>query len=267
MVGTNRAALIVAIVALLVVAGVVVTVVVTSGQDDTGSPETAQPDQTTGGSADESSGGSADEGSGGGTSGPGSGDSASGPEEVVLRPFATGGGPAAGWSIEPSQSNVNVVDCSYPSPSPASKSPGIQSCSPAAAGADACFFARGSTSGLCLQDPFSTTLARVEATGSVSYDLAPPTKARPLGLLLDDGTACRLRNGGAWSGQVTNPAYVGYYSCHAPGSSDWIVVWGDPSDTDDGITRSAGSWTVQVGDSESPLTTRVVQKAYYVGTA
>lgn len=188
------------------------------------------------------------------------------PEEEILRPFATAGGAAAGWHVAPTAAGTNVVDCRYPSASPASKSPGIQFCAPSAADADACYFPRGSADGLCLQDPFTTTIFPVRASGPVTYNLPPPATPRPLGLLLDDGTRCRLRNGGSWSAQAQHPDYVGYYGCRKEGSDATLIVWAD-RDSDGGIDRSGTGWTVQVGDESGPLTTRYVRKVFYVGTA
>ena len=191
-----------------------------------------------------------------------------GPAQVILRPFSSTGSAAAGWSIAPDQGSVSEVDCSYPEPSPASKSPGIQSCSPSAASADSCYFAHGSTTGLCLQNPFGRSLAQVITSGSITYDIVPPATPTPLGIVLDDNTECRLRNGGAWSAQDQNPTYVGYYGCETtPGSDSSLAVWADPANSRDGITRSATGWSVQVGDAHSSLTTHTIKTAYFVGTA
>ena len=185
------------------------------------------------------------------------------PSEVVLRPFKTDGSPADGWSATGNLSNVGEVDCSYPERSPSSKSPGIQFCSPSAASADACYFAPNQTSGLCLQDPFSRNVARVTANGSITYGIAPPKEPTPIGIELDDGSKCRLRNGGSWSGQDQNPSYVGYFGCLG---SRTRIVWADPASKGDGINRSATGWTVTVGDEHSALETRRVTTAYFVGT-
>ncbi|MFT3663113.1 MAG: hypothetical protein QM809_17615 [Gordonia sp. (in: high G+C Gram-positive bacteria)] len=188
------------------------------------------------------------------------------PEEVILRPFATGGGPASGWTVDTSSSSI-PVDCSYPVPAPAGKSPGLQSCSPSAAGADACYFPSGSQSGLCLQKPFGKQVVRVQADGSVDYGLAPRDDPRPIGLLLADGTQCRARTGGSWPGQEQNPNYVGFYGCENPsGASGGYAVWADREATPGGIKKSGDTWTVEVGDSTGPLTTKVVTKVYFVGT-
>ena len=48
----------------------------------------------------------------------------------------------------------------------------------------------------------------------------PPATPMPFGLLLDDGTECRLRNGGAWGSR--DDGLAGAYGC--PGETAVVVA-------------------------------------------
>lgn len=174
---------------------------------------------------------------------------------VTVRPATAAGAPVAGWSM---RSEALTVDCGYPSP--ASVSDNVQYCIPTAASADVCWPRPGGASVLCLWDPWERTLHEYDATGVIPVRaVADP---EPVGLELDDGTRCRLRNGGSWSGRDDDPELVGFYSCSGDG---FIVIWG-PQDGS-AITRKAGTWSVRVGTPTGPLRKARIVTAYLVGTA
>lgn len=57
---------------------------------------------------------------------------------------------------------------------------------------------------LCLDDPWNKQLHRVALP-----HVQPPAITDPIAMVLDDGTRCRLRNGGAWAGR--DDGFVGVY--------------------------------------------------------
>ena len=133
------------------------------------------------------------------------------PATQVITAVAVGpnGEPFNGYREAPSQGSVTVTDCTTPSPSAVGDD--IYYCSPSAAGADTCW---PSTPGslLCLDDPWDKRLHRVTYGGQLPH-VQPGAITDPFALLLDDGTRCRLRNGGAWGGR--DDGYVGVYGCGA----------------------------------------------------
>ena len=87
----------------------------------------------------------------------------------------------------------------------------------------------------------------------------------PFALLLDDGTQCRLRNGGAWGGRDDN--YWGAYGC--PGENPAILV--PAQSAAPAVDRSHPLWTVKVGPLGStdehfpPPETHTVTTAWFAG--
>jgi len=75
---------------------------------------------------------------------------------------------------------------------------------------------------------------------------APPAAPEPFALLLDDGTQCRLRNGGAWGGRDDN--YWGAYGF--PGENPAVLV--PAQSAAPAVDRSHPLWTVKVGPLGSP---------------
>lgn len=156
-----------------------------------------------------------------------------------------------------------VSDCEG---SPAAVSGGVYECSPSAAAADVCWPSTGGTL-LCVDDPWSKELHRL-APGDPLPQVHPAATPEPFALLLEDGSRCRLRNGGAWGGRDDN--LTGYYSCYdgAP------VVLGpmDPKPGESAIDRSRPVWTVKVGQLGAgeahmpPPQTRAVVTAWFAST-
>jgi hypothetical protein len=173
----------------------------------------------------------------------------------------TDGRPAPGYHVAPGD-YPDALSCPA-LPSPASTSPGIYWCQPSAAYAIACWVDGTATADhtmLCLRDPLSRQLVRLRYGGNLAAVGAAVTPA-PMALVLADGTACQLRDGGAWAQPTGRPDLFGRYFCGAT-----VVVWG-PRDGD-GITHTATGWTVLTGDPAGTgvVRTQPVAKAIYVGS-
>ncbi|SPM36592.1 hypothetical protein MRAB57_4433, partial [Mycobacterium rhizamassiliense] len=71
----------------------------------------------------------------------------------------------------------------------------------------------------------------------------PTATPAPFALQLDDGTQCRLRNGGAWGGR--DDGLVGAYGCPFESPAVLVAVSANPGAP--AIDRSQALWTVKVG--------------------
>jgi hypothetical protein len=106
---------------------------------------------------------------------------------------------------------------------------------------------------------------RVSYTGQLPQVQPTPTPD-PFGLVLDDGTRCRLRNGGSWGGR--DDGYVGAYWC--PDTRPNLTILEPPGQGP--IDRSAPTWTVKVGELGAPDAhfpppqTRAVKTVWLAGT-
>ena len=116
-------------------------------------------------------------------------------------------------------------------PSPAAVGDNIYGCAPSAYAADVCWPA-ADLDLLCMNDPWAKGVHRIHVA-------AAPVAPQPVALLLDDGTHCRLRNGGSWGGR--DDGYVGAYRCDA----NQVVLARPDAEP---IDRSTPSWTVKLGD-------------------
>jgi hypothetical protein len=191
--------------------------------------------------------------------------SGSATRRVDLAPVDPHGNPAAGWTVGTTYEDASPIDCrpaGQPTPSPAAVSPGIYACWPSAATADTCWPAARPLRMLCLIDPFSRVVEMLSVSAAVG-PVARPSAPVPLGLVLENGARCRLRDGGAWAPPAAQPSYVGYYSCGQRGG----FVFAPRDSPTGGIDRSQPRWTVEVGDFTGPLTRIGVRTAYYVTTA
>jgi hypothetical protein len=170
-------------------------------------------------------------------------------KRVVLAPVTRHGTAAAGYRVV--AENI-ALDC----PPQKSAGSGVFGCTPNAAAADACWTAATAAHVLCLRDPWANVLTEM----SVGRTFPAPQTAdsRPLGLLLDDGDHCRLRNGGAWGQQQERPDLFALYVC-----TKHAAIWGATT----GIDKSSPTWTVRVGNINGRLLSRNVVKAYYVTAA
>ncbi|OBH87782.1 hypothetical protein [Mycobacterium scrofulaceum] len=155
-------------------------------------------------------------------------------------------------------------DCSTPSPSAVADN--VYSCSPSAVGAGTCW---PSTPGslLCVDDPWDRSMHRVTYDRPLPPVTAPATPD-PFALTLDDGTRCRLRNGGAWGWRADG--YEGAYWCGDP-HANLSVLWLPSQGAGSCIDRSGAAWTVkdgQLGAGEAslpPPQTRTVTEAWFAG--
>lgn len=132
------------------------------------------------------------------------------------------------------------ADCTEPSP--AAVSPNIYRCYPSAYGADVCWPASGLDL-LCMNDPWTTELHRIRASAPLP-PVSAPALPTPVALQLDDGTRCRLRNGGAWGHRYDD--LRAFYGCGDHPGIDVLA----PMDSDP-IDRSSPLWTVKVGSDEA----------------
>jgi hypothetical protein len=189
------------------------------------------------------------------------------PPTQVITAVAVGpnGQPINGYREAAGAGNVGAVnDCT--SPSPSAVAPNIYYCSPSAASAGTCWPSTP-RSLLCVNNPWDKQLYRVTYGGQLS-PVQPIATPDPFALVLDDGTRCLLRNGGAWSGRPDG--YVGGYGCGEGGGANPAVLCpenqGGPC-----IDRSAPVWTVKVGrlgGQTTPLPppqTHAVTSAWFAG--
>lgn len=170
-----------------------------------------------------------------------------------------GGQPINGYLEAPSPGNVTAVsECSTPSPSAVADN--IYYCSPSAADAGTCWV---STPGslLCVDNPWDKRVHRVTYSGQLP-PVQAPAAPDPFALVLDGGTRCLFRNGGAWGGR--DDGYVGVYDC-----GDLVVLWLPSQGAGTCIDRSTPVWTVKIGQLGTPTTsppqTRAVTTAWFAG--
>jgi len=159
-----------------------------------------------------------------------------------------------------------AIDCgaSRSYPSAAAVGDGIVSCSPVAAAADVCWAGPDRVTLLCGIDPREKVLYRYTAQAPVSPVVAEANPT-PWALDLDDGSRCRLRNGGSWSGRSDD--LVGAYYCD-PGTA---VVLVRQEGNVAAVDRSKPMWTVLVGELDDstaspPPVTKEVVRAYFAGS-
>lgn len=171
-------------------------------------------------------------------------------------------------SHDPSQDPGRVSDVFGCTASPAAVADDIYYCVPNAAGADVCWPGGPSTPGTlwCLTDPWDKGLRQVASADPLPHVLPPPTPA-PFALLLDDGTQCRLRNGGAWGAR--DDGLVAAYGC--PNETPAVLMPVRPDGGAAAIDRSQALWTVKVGSLGAgnphlpPPQTRTVVTAWFAG--
>ncbi|PRI13723.1 hypothetical protein B2J96_18875 [Mycobacterium shigaense] len=176
------------------------------------------------------------------------------------------GHPANGYRLAPAPRDpAGVSEVFGCDASRAAIADNIYSCAPSAAGADVCWPSERHSL-LCLDDPWAKTLHRVVQTSPLP-NVHPTATPAPFALLLDDGTQCRLRNGGASGGR--DDGLVGAYGC--PGETPAVLVAATPNPGTPAIDRSQTIWTVKVGSlgpSDAhfpPPQTRTVATAWFAG--
>jgi hypothetical protein len=111
----------------------------------------------------------------------------------------------------------------------------------------------------CLQNPFGKQLAQLPLTNT-SLPAAPGLAvASPIGLSLDDGAHCLIRDGGSWPSLPTHPDWIGTYSCNTP---DDRILWATDSD---GVNRANRTWTVTSTGKSNTLVLHAITVAYFAG--
>jgi hypothetical protein len=186
------------------------------------------------------------------------------PPTQVITAVAVGpnGQPINGYQETPAEGNVFAVnDCTTPSPSAVADN--VYFCSPSAAGADTCW---PSTPGslLCVDNPWSKSLHRVSYDGALP-PVQPTAIPEPFAMVLDDGTRCLLRNGGAWGGRADG--YVGTYGCGVDGGANPAVLWLPSRGPGTCIDRSSPVWRVQIGQLGTPDAALPPPQSHAVTTA
>lgn len=183
---------------------------------------------------------------------------------VTAVAVGTNGEPMDGYQEAPQGESAVVTDCTKPSPSAVADD--IYYCSPTAAAAGTCWPSTPESL-LCVDDPWTKQLHRVSYAGQLPQ-VQPTSTPDPFAVVLDDGTQCRLRNGGAWGGRADG--YVGVYGCGDPGSN-LAVLWLPSAGPGTCFDRSAPLWTVKLGqlgtptDQFPPPQTRGVATAWFAG--
>lgn len=185
-------------------------------------------------------------------------------EQISVMAVGPDGQPINGYRESSPEGNVVTVEACDPSPSATADN--VYSCSPSAAGAGTCW---PSTPGslLCVNNPWTKTMHRVKYNGSLP-PVQPTATPDPFALTLDDGTQCRLRNGGAGGGRADG--YVAAYYCGDPYANVNVLCL--PSQgAGSCIDRSSATWTVKVGPLGTPDAvypppqTRAVTSAWFAG--
>ena len=175
-----------------------------------------------------------------------------------MRPVHANGTPASSFRVV-RENDGQAVSCD--DRSPVAVSSNIRFCGDSALNTVACWKSATARYVLCLRDPLTPVLARVHLTG-VFRAVAAPARPVPQALVLDDGTKCLIRDGGAWSALPGHPDWYGDYACN--GNVDIYGPAGSGIDhSSPRATVHAVTWT---GDRAS-VRTRSVVAAYYVGTA
>lgn len=169
------------------------------------------------------------------------------PATQVITAVAVGanGEPMNGYQEAPAGDSTVVTDCTTPSPSAVADD--IYYCSPSAAAAGTCWPSTPESL-LCVDDPLTKQVHRVSYAGQLPQ-VAPTGTPDPFAVVLDDGTRCRLRNGGAWGGR--DDGYVGVYGCGDPGTNR-AVLWLPSAGPGTCLNRSTPLWTVKVGALGAP---------------
>ncbi|WP_232423275.1 hypothetical protein [Mycobacterium sp. 155] len=191
-----------------------------------------------------------------------------GPEVIVLRPVDAQGNVQTGWRLNVEDRGNDPIDCSLGLPSRYDVGGSVRSCGGTADSGDACWPAADNDHVLCVRDPFTNVVDLIPASGLSTARKPARHSYIPFALVLDDGTRCRARIGGAWGHFAQQPDWVAYYGC-GTNDADFTAVWGprDDGGDSDGISRDHRRWSVTVGTEDGPLTTHRVTQVYYVGLA
>jgi hypothetical protein len=184
--------------------------------------------------------------------------------KVIVSPVTASGHAADGFSVK-RQDPGYPVDCSFKDPSIGAVSPDIETCSPSAAYAPACWKAAAAGKVLCMRDASSHKLFLIARDGRfASTALARPRDRAPLGFVLTDGTKCQIRIGGAWGPVPHHPNLYGAYSCDRHDAA-WLYAKGSHRDAHNGVDESSAAWRIRTGYKH--IVWRNIASAYFVATA
>lgn len=165
-----------------------------------------------------------------------------GTDEVDVNPWFADGTLKPGYQVEDAGSDY-VIDCTYDTGSPVSRSAGTHSCGTTADYTYACWNDPASRRHmLCLSTPWDRTVQRVNVS-NLRQDQPPYDGPSPYGIELADGSQCRFRLGGAWG--ATPPGTLATYGC----DNGWILL--RPDSGAEFEKRDDGSWWV-LAYHESP---------------
>jgi hypothetical protein len=185
------------------------------------------------------------------------------PTKVVnINPLARSGAVKSGWRVEDTGKGLKCAPSGDVYPSPAAVSSGIYSCGYVSDGADVCWVTAGRTA-FCGGQPWDKRLYRWTVTDSALPPVKPEAAPYPWGLELSDGTRCRLRNGGSWSGRPDG--WNGAYYCDGV---DFVVL-ADTNHDYRYLDKSSTTWKVWIGElddsakSLSPPKVIAVTRAYF----
>ncbi|HEV7145599.1 MAG TPA: hypothetical protein VGN48_01235 [Pedococcus sp.] len=137
---------------------------------------------------------------------------------------------------------------------------GVYDCGSSADYGVACWRASARATMYCLQNPFGKNLAQLALTDTALPGAPAPVVATPLGLVLDDGAHCLIRDGGSWSSLPGYPEWYGTYFCN---SANDQIVWAPG--VSDGVDRTTATWTVVTTGRSSTPVTHAVTMAYFAG--
>ena len=184
--------------------------------------------------------------------------------KVIVAPVTSSGHAASSFTVKKEKPGY-PVDCRFKDPSRGAVSPNIESCSPSAAYAIACWKAAATGKVLCMRDPSSHKLYLVRRDGK--FAKTPVAKAQdraPLLIVLTDGTRCQIRDGGAWGPVPGHPNLYGAYSCDRHNAA-WLYAKGSHGDPHNGVDESSASWRIRTGYNH--IVWRHIATAYFVATA
>lgn len=177
---------------------------------------------------------------------------------VVLRPVHNGK-PANGFAATPGGAHA-LTSCGGASPTAVDR--GIYHCGSAGDYGVACWKAAPARATMyCLRNPFGKQLVQLPLAHTTLPGTPAPGVPSPLGLVLDDGAHCLIRDGGTWPSLAGAPDWIGTYSCNTANDH---IVWA--TGASDGINRASRTWTVMTtGRSTTRLVAHAVTTAYVVG--
>lgn len=186
---------------------------------------------------------------------------------VRIAPFTASGALRSSYDLESFAAPLSCMPFGPTSvlTSPSAVSDNIYFCGSTADNADVCWIDPDSRFATCGDEPWDHRLSRRPLAEFPIPSVQPPRKPDPWGLVLADGTRCRRRIGGSWSGRPDG--WIPAYGC--TGSS--MTVLSDPAGRVPDVDRSRPTWVVRIGTlsdtarSLPPPRPVAVKLAYYAG--